>query len=389
MLFGKKSADYKIVCANIQQAAQELYIRELCYRICVNMVANAVGRCELRTFAPDADGKVKETKGDEYYLWNIEPNRFQNSTAFFHKLIAVLYDHNDALIVGSRYGGQEQLWVADSYTPVGYDMAKPIRYEGVMVDDYQYRVPLLEEDVLHLRLNHVNIKPVLDRMNDTYLRLLSSAMSAYTYSRGKHMKAHISQVMGGREDFEEKFKSLLEKQINPYLKNDFAILPEFDGYTYTLDSSSGSGETTRDIAAMIDDIFNFTARAFCIPAVLVNGTVEGTADANTRFLTNCVDPLCDQLQEEIIRKRYGRSKWSDGYTLRVDSSSIIHFDAFSNSANIEKLVGSAAYSINDVLHAANLPTLDEPWADEHYMTLNIQGVGEVTKPMATDEEVNT
>lgn len=60
---------------------------------------------------------------------------------------------------------------------------------------------------------------------------------------------------------------------------------------------------------MIEDIFNFTARAFQIPAVLIGGKVEAVGDANSRFLMNCIDPICDQLQEEITRKRYGFDDW--------------------------------------------------------------------------------
>ena len=72
--------------------------------------------------------------------------------------------------------------------------------------------------------------------------------------------------------------------------------------------------------------------------MLVNGKIEGTQDANTRFLTNCIDPLCDQIQEEITRKRYGYNAWKAGDYVRMDSASILHFDMFANAANVEKLV---------------------------------------------------
>lgn len=50
------------------------------------------------------------------------------------------------------------------------------------------------------------------------------------------------------------------------------------------------------------DIFAFTAKAFQIPAVLVDGSIQGTEDAQGRFLTGCIDPICDQRTEEINRK---------------------------------------------------------------------------------------
>ena len=96
-------------------------------------------------------------------------------------------------------------------------------------------------------------------------------------------------------------------------------------------------------------------------------------------MTDCIDPICDQLQEEITRKRYGYDQWRNGNFLRVDSSSILHFDIFENAANVEKLVGSGAYSINDVLRAANQAAIKEPWADAHYMTLNIATMDEAAR----------
>ena len=179
---------------------------------------------------------------------------------------------------------------------------------------------------------------------------------------------------------------MISNQVKVFLDSDGAILPEFDGYAYENVGGNGSSDT-RDIRAMIEDIFDFTARGFLIPAVLVNGTVEGTADANTRFLTNCIDPLADQLQEEINRKRYGYDGWKQGNYIRVDTSSIIHFDMFANAANVEKLVGSGAYTINDVRRAANQAIINEPWADEHFMTLNISTMNEATRNLSAEEGV--
>lgn len=103
------------------------------------------------------------------------------------------------------------------------------------------------------------------------------------------------------------------------------------------------------------------------------------------FLTYVIDPLCDQLGEEITRKRYGFDEWKKGNFLRVDSSSIIHFDLFAQAANVEKLVGSGAFTINDVRRAANQASINEPWADEHYMTLNISTMNGQTNKLNTPD----
>ncbi len=366
----------EVITKELCEAAQEYQIRELCFWICVNMIANAMGRCEFRTYR-----NGKEVQEQEYYLWNIEPNANQNSTAFLHKLIAKLYMENEALVVGTaKRNGEESLIVADSFDdPEEY----PIRqreYTGVTSGNMTFRKTFRESDVLHLKLNHTNMRPIIDGMYQAYYKLADAAIRNYEYNTGQHWKVTVSSIAAGADGFKEDFAKMIQDQVKPFFESNGAILPEFEGYKYEDVGKHGGGDT-RDIKNIVEDIFDFTARAMLIPAVLINGKIEGTRDANTRFLTNCIDPLCDQLQEEIIRKRYGYEAWKNGDFVRVDSSSIVHFDIFGNAANIEKLVGSGAYTINDVRRAANEPRINEPWADKHFMTLNIAEVNQVTKPL--------
>lgn len=51
---------------------------------------------------------------------------------------------------------------------------------------------------------------------------------------------------------------------------------------------------------------------------------------------------------------------------------------FANAVNVEKLVGSGVFSINEVLRAAGLPAISEDWADKHYLTKNIATLGSET-----------
>ncbi len=90
----------EISSLELQQALEEYRIRELAFHTCVAMIANAVGKCTFKTYR-----KHEENRGEEYYLWNVEPNPNQNSTAFLHKLIYQLYKENEVLIIS---GGKKQ-----------------------------------------------------------------------------------------------------------------------------------------------------------------------------------------------------------------------------------------------------------------------------------------
>lgn len=360
----------EITCRDLLAAAQEFQLRDTCFWICANMIANAVGRCEFRTFR-----EGKEVREREHYLWNVEPNVNQNSTAFLHKLVAKLLVDNEVLVIGTRQReGYDALVVADSYTTGGSYPSKQNEYTSVQVGDVSYEKTFREREVLHLTLNHVNIKPVLDGLYGSYVRLINAAMRRYVWDKGQHWKVHVSQLASGADDFTQKFSQMIEEQVKTFLDSDGAVLPEFDGYAYTNESGKAAVDLS-DIQSQMKDIFAFTAKAFQIPAVLVDGSIQGTEDAQGRFLTGCIDPICDQLQEEINRKRYGYDRIQRGDYLRIDTSSIRHFDMFANAANVEKLVGSGVFSINEVLRAAGLPAISEDWADKHYLTKNIATLG--------------
>lgn len=373
----------EVSCRELLAAAQEFQLRDLSFWICANMIANAVGRCEFRTFR---DGK--EIREREHYLWNVEPNVNQNSTAFLHKLVAKLLVDGEALVISTRQReGYDALVVADAWLQNGDYPSRQNEYINVQVGDVSYEKTFREREVLHLKLNHINVKPVLDGLYGAYWRLISAAMKRYEWDKGQHWKVHVGQLASGAEDFTENFSRMIEQQVKTFLDSNGAILPEFDGYAYTNEGGKANVELA-DIQAQMKDVLGFTAKALQIPAVLVDGSIQGTEDAQGRFLTGCIDPICDQLQEEINRKRYGYDRMQAGDYLRVDTSSIRHFDMFANAANVEKLVGSGAFTINDVLRSAGLPTIPEPWADEHYMTKNIAALGAETTALGGAEGGN-
>ena len=367
-----------VSCDELLEAGEEYMIRELAFNVCVSLIANAVGKCEFKTYRGG-----KEIREGEYYLWNVEPNTNQNSTAFVHKLIYKLYSENEALVISTHHrDGREMLAVADSFvSPLEYP-AKMQEYTGVQVGEVAYNKTFRENEVMHFRLQQKNIRPVLNALYGSYNRLTEAAMRNYSWANGKHYKVHVSQIARGSDEWQENFTKMINSQVKPFLENASGVLPEFDGYSYeNIGGSPDSSRTTRDIKALVDDIFDFTARAFGIPTVLLLGDVAGTQDALERWLTTCIDPLCDQIQEEIIRKRYGYEQWRQGNYMRIDTSSILHFDLFANASNIEKLIGSGAFSIHHITGPAGLSEIPEEWADKHFMTLNISTMEQTTRQM--------
>lgn len=366
-----------VACQEIFTAATDYAVRRLCFDQCVNLVADALGRCEVRTYIGGS-----ETRGEEYWLWNIEPSTNYNSTAFWHKLVARLLTDNEVLIIPTRKrDGREALVVADSYSKGDEYPTRQTEYKGVTVDAVKYDKTYREGEVLRLRLNHADCQTPVKALTQAYAKLIELADRQYRDAHGRKLKVHVDQVQSGQQDFTAKFTSIIENQIKPFYQNTDAVLPEFDGYSFTDFAAAAGKADAKDVRTLIDDVLAFTARSLLIPYPLVAGDNQDTKDASKRFLTYVVDPIADQLEEEINRKRYGFEDWQKGNFVRIDTSSFNHFDIFDAASNVEKLIGSGLYSINDVLRAAGQQPIGEDWADAHYMTLNISGLGQAAKQL--------
>ena len=339
----------------------DIYIREMAFWSAVNLVANAVSKCEFKTYV-----NGKEAKGREYYLWNLEPNRNQNSSVFLHKLIAQLYRKNECLVIEQS----GQLLVANDFvrTPSAlYDD----KFAQVTVEDFTFSKTFYQPDVMYFKLSECDMRKVTAGLYESYSKLISYTMTAYQRSRGTKgvFKYETLPVAGTAE--RKAFDALVNEKIGKWLSGDNAALPLGRGQEWKeLEHKTYSSESTRDIRAMIDDISDFTAKSLGIPPALLRGDVQDTSRAVDQLLTFCVDPLMDMLQEEINRKRSGYAGFTAGTYLQINTKAIKHVDLLSVSTAIDKLISSGAFCVNDIRELVGEQIIKEPWAYEHFITRN-------------------
>ncbi|HZK84860.1 MAG TPA: phage portal protein [Desulfosporosinus sp.] len=346
----------------------EINIRELAFWSCINMIANSVSKCELKTFVGG-----KEIKGPEYYKWNVSPNKNQNSSAFMHKLISQLYRFNECLVIEEN----GQLLVADSFQQTEYALVDNI-FEGVTVGNYTFATKYRMSDVMYFKLGEKDMRKVTNAIYESYGKLITYGMTAYQKSRGSRGILNYKTLAQGNEAAKAAFDDLMNNRFKKFFTAENAVLPLPDGYTYTdTGSKTYSNEGTRDIRSMMDDISDFTAKSVGIPPALAKGDIAGIGDALISYLTFCVDPLVDNIAEEINRKRYGFKEFSKGNYLKIDTKSILHVDLLSVSVAIDKLIASGAFCINDIRKLVGEEIIDEPWAWQHFLTKNYSSIDDV------------
>jgi len=340
----------------------DIYIREMAFWSATNLIANAISKCEFKTYF-----KGEEVKKQEYYLWNIEPNKNQNSSAFLHKLIAQLYRHNECLVIEQN----GQLLVADSFDKKEYALYEDM-FTQVTIKDFTFNRSFKQSEVLYFQLSEKDMRKIVNGLYESYAKLITYSMNAYRRSKGvKGVFKYDTLPVAGTPE-REVFDKLINEKISKWLNSDSAALPLGKGQDWKEnEKKTYSSEGTRDIKAMIDDIYDFTARSVGIPPVLLKGDLANIGDAVVnQLLTFCIDPLTDMLQEEINRKRSGYSAFSQGTYVEIDTKAIKHIDLLSVSTAIDKLIASGAFCINDIRKLVGEQVIDEPWAWQHYITKN-------------------
>ena len=279
-----------------------------------------------------------------------------------------------------------RLYVADSFCRREYALYDDL-FSQVAVGDFTFQRTFTASEVLFFELAAQNAKQVVDGLYASYGELIAYGMRGYQKSRGEKGVLELDTAAAGDVRFKETYEEIRNKGFRKFAEADNAVMPLWKGMKYTsLASKTYSSDTTRDIRAMIDDVTDFTARAYGIPPCLLNGSVQNVESATEQFLTFCVDPLADSLQEEINRKRNGLEGLRRGNFVQFDTGRIKHIDLLDVASSVDKLISSGVECVNDIRALLGQPLINEPWAWKHFMTKNYADIEKVLTAVVEGEQ---
>ena len=354
-----------------QERLSNLVAEELTIHAAINLIANSISKCEFKTLK-----NGKEYQGEEYYVWNYEPNKNQNSSQFLQELTATLLYRNECLVVENN----GQLIIAESFTKEEYALKETV-FSNVYRKGLTFNRDFRMSEVLYFRLNNKNIRQLLTNLCNGYNNLLEEAVDKYEKAGGEKGTLHIdAQAKGmkyGNKSFEEVYEDLMNNRFKRFFNSRSAVLPLWNGFTYTKQAAEQSKKSTsemKDITDVLDEIVVTVARAFNIPVALLKGDVSDVSKVTQNFLTFCVDPLCEMLQTEINRKRYGKYQVQRGCYIRINTTTIMHVDVFEIAEKIDKLISSGMYCIDDLRKKLGETELDTEESKTYWITKNYTSI---------------
>lgn len=357
----------------------------------INIIANALSMCEVRTFE-----KWEEIRKDQYYRWNFEPNANMNAAQFMHKLVWSLIYRNECLVVQKANG---EFLIADTYTHRQSAMEEDT-FENVtvcsdadmgMAEPYTFRRVFRMEDVLFYRLSNRNITALLGQLMADYAALLEAAVQKFYKTSGEHgiltVDANAANASyGTKEDgtpktFNDVYTELINKQFKQYFKSPNAVLPLFRGFDYQtrgMEASKKSTSEVKDVTDLTGEVYGKVANALQIPPALLKGDIADVGALTRNLITFAVDPVASMIGAENNRKLYGRNVLEGTYQM-IDTSAIMHMSAAELAAASDKMISCGGWNIDEIRKKAGDAPLNKEWSKRHFLTKNYAEMNEIAE----------
>lgn len=355
----------------------------------INIIANALSACEVRTFK-----NWEEVYNNQHYLWNYEPNMNMNASQFKQKLVWSLIYKNECLIIQTRKG---DFLIADSYEHEQYALYQDtFRNVTVGMDNgngisrpYTFQKSFEMEDVLYYRLSNRNITALMNQLMDDYERLLESAVQKFYKSGGERGTVTIdanasTATYGVKEDgtprsFNDVYRDLLNNQFKEYFKSPNAVLPLFKGFDYQTKGGETSKKSTseiKDVTDITDEIYERVANALQIPPALLKGDVADVTALTKNLITFAIDPIAKMIETENNRKLYREEVLNGNYQM-IDTSRIIHMTAAELATASDKMISCGGWNIDDIRRKAGDAPLNTEWSKKHFLTKNYEELNDL------------
>lgn len=348
--------------------------------IAVSYVANAISKSEFRVYR-----RGKEAPDDYlYYVLNVSPNANESASHLKRMLIERYYLNGEALLLVEN----DQVFLADSFTRQQMGLADDV-FTGITVNQMHTDMRQLRAgDVMYFGQGDVRIRSVVSAAVRDYSQLLGVATRSYATSNTPKYTFNSQGMQRGNNVDEEQQRKLTAERFRDFINaTRAAVLPQNQGRELTR-FDSGTPAPVADITSIRDDMFKTVAQAWQIPLSMMTGNITNMSEIVQTFLTFCVDPIAVMIGDELTRKVMGYWDWKQGDRIVVDTSRVKHIDIFDVAPNVEKLISTGTFTIDDVRSKLGEQPLNTDFSKAFYLTKNFTPAEDMRENTDKGKEVN-
>lgn len=347
---------------------ENTYYQTLAIEASVSLIAKTLSRAEFKTFT-----KGKEKKEENYYLLNVEANQNKSSPLFWREVISKLLKDGEALILVEK----GYFYLASEFERsemAFYDNF----YKNIKIGDYEIKEDKRESDVIYLEDDNKRVSSAIKGMIAEHSKMIASSIKGYSNSKARKGTLDIPSNYAATLKEGEKLQDHIAKLMKDFMDpTKDAVFPQTNKLKYTEISEakgSKSNDSGRETKNFINDVFDFVAISYGIPPSLLKGDVADTEDAFNNFVTFCINPLAELIEDEINRKFYGKKAYLDKNYTKIDTSRIKMIDLREISNSIELLTRTGSNTIDDNLKLLGKEPIGGEIGESRYITKNLDSV---------------
>ena len=313
----------------------------------------------LSTFLINTDWKTYkgdvEVKGDEWYRFNYAPNRRETTTEFYTKLAEKFVYNGEALIIETA---SKEFFIADSYAfKNGTELLmKDNTFVDVVIGQTTLNRSFKENDsCMYIKTpQYDNMELILQSMSSDFQNLRELIYEGAQKALG--MKLALNLNAQAKNKYDEKVIAKLQKIYEPLMSAKNAVFVTYKGETLEDLTERQRGSEVQQVLEAVEnnikvneEILTNVGAAFGIPEKFMKG--DFTADNDSIFamvMTLFAKPYLTLLSKKYTTYVLTKEDILKGSKVGADLGSIKFIEALGTATAIDKLIGSGAYSPNEV-----------------------------------------
>lgn len=322
-------------------------------------------------------------KGDMYHRLNYAPNKKETSADFFGKLANKLINDREALIVEFADG---QLFVADQYE-INEKSIKNSTFTNIMVGEYGS--PLIRSftenrDCIYVKLPlNKNVDRIFEMMNKNYGEILALVKKGARKAMG--MKLDLQLDANAKNKYDEQTLRALNDTYTKLMEKENALFISYKGETLADLTEKQRGSEVQQVLDLAknnievnQEILKTVGRAFGITQDIMTGDISTANDDNyIMTMTQFTKPIVRMLDQKFTTYFIEKENIKAGTRIEGNLDAVQYTDVLSKATAIDKLIGSGAYTINEVREKIG----DDPVkdGDTRFITKNYSVLSEYVK----------
>lgn len=297
----------------------------------------------------------KTSDSEVYYRLNYSPNKKETSTDFFSKLARNLIKEQECLIIELSDG---QLFIADSYAfSNGQEIfLKNNTFVNVAVGSKVLNRTFKENyNCIYLKLPQCGqVDQLFKGMNKDYADIISLVRKGAKKATG--MKLALKLDSTAKNIYDEKYLEKMNVVFNKLMERENAVFITYKGEELNDLTEKQRGSEVQQIIELADnnikvsaEVLDSVSRAYGISKDIITCDISTDNDDNfTMTMTNFLKPIINLISEKFTVFYVEEENIKKGNYIKGSLDNVKYVDVLNKANSIDKLIGSGAYSINEV-----------------------------------------